>query len=282
MWNPFRRKRADKPFPAPKWPPIQALDEIDITGERHDGGLDLAIVASQPIDGSPKTLDSIRRKVATYLTAIGLEEYQAQMGHPPRDRTTIVILCEHPIHPKALVVIAQCRASATAQGVRLEVRKSPDGPPIPLPEGGNEMEQSIRPLTDDDQNRISDQVATVLRMLRLRYGDVQLCHTEDDLRLLQRLQDDHALWAGQEDELHALGVVFGRVLAARTPLRWITIEWEGKRTLALQYPNTTVIIFPDSMIAKRINRGERVEFESLFRATVAQVEELKDHPDYTR
>ena len=124
MWSPFCRKPTEEPFPTPEWPPIQELDSIDITGKRPDGGVDLAIVASQPIDDSPQTLESIRRKVGTYLEAIGLEGFQAEMGYPPRDRTTIIIVCDHPIHPRAQTVIEECRASAAAEGVRLEVRKS--------------------------------------------------------------------------------------------------------------------------------------------------------------
>src|SRR5262245_33873334 len=214
MGNPFHRKSADKPFPKPEWPPIQELDNIDITGKRRDGGVDLVIVASQPIDDSPETLESIRHKVQTYLTAIGLEEFQAEVGHPPRDKTTILLLCEHPIHPKALTVIAQCRVTAAAEGVRLEVRKSPPSAPIPLPEGGNELAESIRPATEADRDRISAQVAAVLGLLRSRYGDVQLRRTEDDLRLLQRLEDDGGLRAGPVDELEAVGIGVGRVVAA--------------------------------------------------------------------
>jgi Domain of unknown function (DUF3806) len=282
MWNPFRRKPTDTPFPKPEWPPIQELDNIDLTGKRRDGGVDLVIVASQPIDDTEQTLESIRHKVRTYLTVIGLKEFQAEMGHPPREKITIIIACEHPIHPKALVVVAQCRASAAAHGIRLELRASIDSAPVPLPEGGDEMLQSIHPATEADQNQISAQVAVVLGMLHSRYGDVQLRQTEDDLFLLQRLQDDGALRPGQEDELEAVGIVFGQVLAARTPLRWITVEWQGERGLGLQYPNTTVIVFPGSMISKRINRGERIEFESLYRSTVSQVEQLKDDPEYAR
>jgi hypothetical protein len=282
MWNPFRRKPAEEPFPKPEWPPIQELDSIDLTGKRRDGGVDLVIVASQPIDDSSETLESIRHKVRTYLFVIGLEEFQVEMGHPPRDKTAIILACEHPIHPKALGVISQCRAAAEAQGVRLEVRKSIDSTPITLPEGGDQMVQSIRVATEADRNRISAQAAAVLGMLRSRYGDAQLCHTEDDLRWLQRLQDDGELRAAQEQELEAVGIVFGEVLAARTSLRWITVEWQGERALGLQYPNTTVIVFPNTMIAKRVNRGERVEFESLFRSTVAQVEQMKDDTEYKR
>jgi hypothetical protein len=281
MWNLFRRKPAEEPFPRPEWPPIQSLESIDITGERHDGGVDLVIVASQPIDASPETLDSIRRKVATYLTVIGLPEFQAEMGHPPPEKTAIIIACEHPIHPKALAVIAQCRAQAGARGVQLEVRKSIDSTAVPMPAGGGEIEQSILLATEADRQQISAQVGSVLEMLRSRYGDVQMRHTED-LRLLQRLQDDSVLPELREDELECVGVVFGQVLAARTPLQWVTVEWQGKRTLGLQYPNTTVIVFPGSMIAKRVNRGERVEFASLLHSVLAQVEKMKDDPQYQR
>jgi len=111
---------------------------------------------------------------------------------------------------------------------------------------------------------------------------VQLRQTEDDLRLLQRLQDEGMPGAGQEDELACVGIVFGQVLAAQTPLRWITVEWQGERVLGLQYPNTTVIVFPGSMIAKRVNRGEQVDFISLFRSVVDQVEQMKDDPEYKR
>jgi hypothetical protein len=124
MWNPFRRKPTEEPFPKPEWPPIQELDSIDLTGQRRDGGIDLGIVASQPIDDSPETLESIRRKVQTYLTVIGREAFQAEMDHPPREKTAIIVICDHLIHPTAQAVIEECRAAAAAQGVRLEVRKS--------------------------------------------------------------------------------------------------------------------------------------------------------------
>jgi hypothetical protein len=280
MWNPFRRKPAEEPFPKPQWQPIQQLDNIDLTAKRRDGGIELVIVASQPLDDSSETLGCIRQKVGTYLAVIGLDEFQNEMGHPPRDKTTIIIICEHPIHPKALAVIAQCRATAAAQGVRLEVRNSVTGPPIPLPEGANELAQSIQPSVQADRDQLAAQAAMVLEMLRARYGDVQLHRTEDDLWLLQRLHDDGGLQAGQERELEAVGIVFGEVLAARTPLKWITFEWQGERSLGLKYPNTNIIVFPGSMIAKRVNRGERVDFESLFRSTVAQVEQMKDDPGY--
>lgn len=275
-------KPAAVPFPKPEWPPIQKLDSVDITAKRKDGGVHLVIVASQPLDDSADTLAAIRQKVQTYLAVIESDEFQAEMEHPPCDKTAIVLLCEHPIHPTALAVLAQCRTATSAKGVSFEVRSGVNAPPIPLPQDGESMLQSIQPATPADRDGIAARAATVLGLLRARYGDVQLRRTEDDLALLQKLHDDGGLRAGQEEALEAVGLVFGEVLATRLPLQWITVEWQGERSLGLQYPNTTVIVFPGSMVAKRVNRGEAVDFVSLFRATVAQIEQMKDDPDCQR
>ena len=110
-------------FPKPNWPPIQDFENVDITGKRRDGGVDLVIVASQPLDDAPDTLSSIRRKVAYYLDVIDLAEFQTEMGYPPRDRISIILRCDHPIHPRAAEVIAGCQRGAHKRGARLEVQQ---------------------------------------------------------------------------------------------------------------------------------------------------------------
>lgn len=106
-------------FPEPEWAPIQELESVDLTGQRRDGGVDLVIVASQPLDGSDDTLAAIRHKVGYYLDVIDLPEFQEDMGHPPRDRTSIIIACDFPIHPWAAEVIEECQEASTQRGVQL-------------------------------------------------------------------------------------------------------------------------------------------------------------------
>ncbi|MFM9961285.1 MAG: DUF6572 domain-containing protein [Planctomycetaceae bacterium] len=122
MLNDVGNSRSDESFPKPEWPPIQNLDSIDVVGRRRDGGVDLLIVASQPLDNAPETLDSIRNKISMYLTVIGLDEFQTELGHPPLDRISIVLSCDFPIHPTAMNVIEECKMLARLQGVRLEVK----------------------------------------------------------------------------------------------------------------------------------------------------------------
>jgi hypothetical protein len=144
------------------------------------------------------------------------------------------------------------------------------------------FEDTIRPATDADRASISAHEATVLRMLRARYGNVELRRTHNDLSLLQRLADDDILRRSKYSELESVGVVFGQILATEAPLKWITVELEGERRLALQYPHTTVIVFPATMIAKRIERGEQLDLRGLFVGVVTQVEKMKNDPQYKR
>lgn len=113
-------------FPTPEWPPIQDVRSVDITGVRRDGGVDLVIVASQPLDDSPATRHAIREKVSYYLAVIESEEFQAEFVNQQLDQTRIEIHCNFPIHPNAQRVIEECQANSEAHGVILKVVQGND------------------------------------------------------------------------------------------------------------------------------------------------------------
>src|SRR4029453_11706358 len=124
MWNLFRRQSSAGQFPKPKWPPIQQLDSVDLTAKRRDGGVDLIIVASQPLDDTEETLESLPQKVETYLAVVDIDEFQAEMGNPPRNSISIIIACDFQIHPTAMDVIKEGEAVAAGQGIRLIILKA--------------------------------------------------------------------------------------------------------------------------------------------------------------
>jgi len=144
------------------------------------------------------------------------------------------------------------------------------------------MQQKITPPGDADLAQIAKQEATALQLLRSRYPDAKFDHGETDLKWLQRLVDDKALRREQTYELQCLGIVLGQVFAAQTPLRWVVVEDEFGRDLGLQYPNTTVIVFPLTMISKRVEDGRDVDVIPLFRTVAAQVEKIKDDLEHKR
>jgi hypothetical protein len=88
--------------------------------------------------------------------------------------------------------------------------------------------------------------------------------TAQDLTILQKAVDD--LIAPITDSLmwQSLGIVFGRVLANEIGLEWVMVSDEYGCDPALRYPSSTTLLFPLTMISKRIERGERPDVQGLF------------------
>jgi len=147
---------------------------------------------------------------------------------------------------------------------------------------GQAVKQKITEPDPADIEQLARREAVVLQLLKSRYPEAALSHDENDLAWLQRLVDEKSLRADQTYELQCLGAVLGQVFAATTPLKWVIIEDEVGRDLALRYPNTSVIVFPMTMISQRVEDGRDVDIVPLYRTVATQVEKLKDETDYKR
>jgi hypothetical protein len=105
-------------------PRIQNIDAFDVVGERQDGGVDLVVSCSGPLDSSPSTLRLIEVKVVAYLETVAhpnfAQTYQAAQRGPVR----IFISCEHFISNEARGVIDRLTDKAARQGVALLLVKS--------------------------------------------------------------------------------------------------------------------------------------------------------------
>jgi hypothetical protein len=137
------------------------------------------------------------------------------------------------------------------------------------------MSQSIVSPTADDLTRIADQIGDALKIARENFGDVAFTHSESDLAIIQRILDNRILEEKQTYELQCLGLVFGDVLARNAGLHWVTVEDAYGRDPALQYKDTSLILFPLTMISKRVEDGQRVEVAELMRHMEQEVAQLK-------
>ncbi len=77
----------------PTEPPIQNPESIDILGKRRDGGVDLVIVSSSHLDGSPETQKLLLDKIESYLEQINGEEFAVEFGRPTAERVRIIVQC---------------------------------------------------------------------------------------------------------------------------------------------------------------------------------------------
>lgn len=107
-------------------PPIENLDAIDVVGVRKDGGLDLVISCSGPLDASAETLELIQAKIANYLREIRearsptiFEQYECA----PDARVRIILSCAFPMHPDAVDVIKRMKRGAESMGIALLVNE---------------------------------------------------------------------------------------------------------------------------------------------------------------
>ena len=104
--------------------PIQNLDTVDIAARRKDGGVDLLIVASGPLDPSAETQKLLLDKIQGYLEQIHTPEFQSEFGKPQADKVRIVISCEHEVHPVIRMLVDKCKTWVEQQNVRIRFEQS--------------------------------------------------------------------------------------------------------------------------------------------------------------
>ena len=97
---------------------------------------------------------------------------------------------------------------------------------------------------------------------------------DDRLRVIEAILANGWVERSETWKLQALGIAFGDALAQRLMLEWVTVEDEYGRDPALSWPGTSILCYPQTMISKRIERGERVDVRKLFDTTCAELSEM--------
>ena len=103
-------------------PPIQNLDAVDVVGKRKDGGLDLVVTCSGPLDSSPDTLNRLGSKVRAYLSAIDTEGFRSRFE--TNNEVKIFLSCEHSVSDAAQALIIELVKEAMSQHVQLSLVKT--------------------------------------------------------------------------------------------------------------------------------------------------------------
>ena len=71
-----------------------------------------------------------------------------------------------------------------------------------------------------------------------------------------------------------MGIVLGDTFVQEMGFHWVIVEDEYGRDPAIKYKETSIILYPLTMISKRIENGEAVDVFEMFNGTAAKVEEL--------
>lgn len=87
---------------------------------------------------------------------------------------------------------------------------------------------------------------------------------EKDLRLLQQLVDRKTLRPDQRRELQALGSVLGQLLKKEFRLEWVVYVDQLGRSRGLQIDGTRQVIFPLTMISRRLEADARIDVQRIY------------------
>jgi len=127
-----------------------------------------------------------------------------------------------------------------------------------------------------DLERLAKQRAVIERYLGDEGSRAKYTKPAGKLGLLRALLTQKAFKPTQTYELQCMGVVLGDTFVQEMGMEWITVEDEHGSDPAVRLPGTFVIIYPLTMISKRVERGEQVDVFDLFNGVADQIEKAKE------
>ena len=141
-------------------------------------------------------------------------------------------------------------------------------------------DQKIEPLNAEDTARITKQRGVIEHYLGGDSANLEKYKTAaGKLGLLRALLERKVFQPTQTYELQCMGIVLGDALVQHCGVEWRAVEDQYGRDPCVQVPGSTVVLFPMTMISKRVEKGEAVDVFDVFNWTVAKIEELRHVAD---
>ena len=135
--------------------------------------------------------------------------------------------------------------------------------------------QKVSALTDADQQRLREQRAVVEKYLGDESSRQKYLTAAGKLGTIRAILNADVFKPNQTYELQCLGIVFGDTFVQEMKMEWVMVEDQYGRDPAVRVPETTIIMFPLTMISKRVERGEKVDVFELFNGIASTVEDVR-------
>jgi hypothetical protein len=101
--------------------PLTDPDNLDVVGERNDGGVDMLVATAGPLDASDETCRRLQEKLSAYLYAATHPNF-AKVYPAGRDgRVRIFVSDSHTISERARVVVEIFSREALARDVEVHI-----------------------------------------------------------------------------------------------------------------------------------------------------------------
>lgn len=143
------------------------------------------------------------------------------------------------------------------------------------------MQQRIEAPIESDIEAIAHQLIHAQELVLHATGK-KLSGRESDLSAIQAALDSRTIEPEATYSLQALGMAFGKVfIESHENYDWWMVEDEYGRDPAVRYKETTLLVFPQTMISKRVEDGQAVDVQALFEGLELHVADLlaEHYPD---
>lgn len=143
------------------------------------------------------------------------------------------------------------------------------------------MSQTIESPNETDVDRIARQLIYAETLVKEIAG-ATLSGKKADFALLQRVLDSGQIEAEATYELQILGMAFGRVFVNENrDYDWWMVEDEYGRDPAIRLKETSLLLFPLTIISKRIEDGEALDASDLYNGLIVRLGAIRDeNPEY--
>lgn len=139
----------------------------------------------------------------------------------------------------------------------------------------SEPQQKVSALSAGDENALREQRAVVERYLGNDDSKEKYKKAAGKLGTIRALLQAGVFKPNQTYELQCLGIVLGDAFVLELGMEWVMVEDEYGRDPAVRVPKTSIILFPLTMISKRVEQGEQVDVFDVFNGVAAQVDQLR-------
>ena len=139
----------------------------------------------------------------------------------------------------------------------------------------SDANQQTTELTPEDLDRLAKQRGFIEQYLGDDPSREKYKAAAGKLGLLRALLNANVFKPHQTWELQSMGVVLGDAFVQELGLRWVVVQDEYGRDPALSVPGKTALIYPLTMISKRVEAGKVVDVFNLFNLTAEQIDVLE-------
>ena len=135
------------------------------------------------------------------------------------------------------------------------------------------MKAQTRELTQEERSFITEQNYWCRRHLPEQLQPI-FDIASGKIALIQRILDENVYQKTETAAFEALGICLGEVLAERIGLHWVVFTDDKGTDLALQYKDTSITLFPMTMISRRIERGEVMDVADFVEQTEKTINDM--------